>query len=74
VEGERHGKGVYTYANGNRYEGGYVEGKRHGKGVHTLPDGTMHEGDYVEGEPQGKSLGACAGTDGTTREGGDVAR
>jgi hypothetical protein len=31
-EGTQHGKGVYTWANGDRYEGGWKDGNLHGHG------------------------------------------
>jgi hypothetical protein len=34
ADGIRHGKGVETFADGDRYEGDYVQGKMDGKGVY----------------------------------------
>ena len=42
-----HGKGVFYYNNGDKYDGCYRDDKRHGKGAFTLADGTKYEGDWV---------------------------
>lgn len=34
-----HGKGVFTWPEGRKYEGEYEFDKKHGYGVLTLPDG-----------------------------------
>jgi hypothetical protein len=33
VDGKFHGKGTFTFTNGNKYEGDFVDGKFHGKGT-----------------------------------------
>jgi len=35
----QHGKGTYTYADGNVYDGEYKDGKKHGYGKATRADG-----------------------------------
>ncbi len=42
----KHGRGINTWADGGRYEGGYVDGKKHGHGAHTWPNGDHYEGEY----------------------------
>ncbi len=54
--GRMHGKGVFTYSNGDRYEGGYKEGAKHGKGVFTYADGRSYEGDYEDDMRCGKGI------------------
>ncbi|WP_019680043.1 hypothetical protein, partial [Ruminococcus flavefaciens] len=44
--GKIHGKGVFTYTNGNKYEGSFKEGVKHGRGVFTWADGNVYEGEY----------------------------
>ena len=39
------GHGVYTWANGAKYDGEYKDNKKNGHGLHTWPDGSMYEGD-----------------------------
>ena len=53
-----HGKGVYTYHNGDMYDGEWREDKRHGKGTVTYApadDGSTEKyvGDWVEGKMHG---------------------
>lgn len=46
--GNMHGKGFFTYSNGDRYEGGYKEGAKHGKGVFTYADGRSYDGEFED--------------------------
>ena len=46
--GKLHGKGVFTFNNGDRYEGGYKEGLKHGKGKFTWADGNEYEGEFED--------------------------
>ena len=34
--GKRHGQGIFNYADGGRYEGGFKNGKRHGQGIYSI--------------------------------------
>ena len=43
------GFGVYTWANGRKYEGEWVNGKQHGKGKLFLLDGTIKTGIWENG-------------------------
>ena len=56
--GARHGKGVgvFTWKNGDRYEGDFVNNQRTGKGVYTWPSGSRHEGDFVDGKRTGMGV------------------
>ena len=57
-EGDRlfTGKGVYTWPDGEKYEGDYVDGCATGKGVYTWPSGNRYEGDFVDGQRTGKGM------------------
>ena len=37
-----HGKGIMTYADGNKYEGHWKNGKKHGLGTYTDADGQKY--------------------------------
>jgi hypothetical protein len=56
-----HGWGIYTYADGDYYEGEFRHGKPHGKGTYyhasgQKTEGYFHNGRYVGPEPiQGDS-------------------
>ena len=51
-----HGKGVYTWADGRRYEGEYVNDKKHGFGVYTYPDGRSYKGEWANGKQHGEGV------------------
>ncbi|KAJ1618258.1 hypothetical protein T492DRAFT_1093833 [Pavlovales sp. CCMP2436] len=54
LNGLRHGKGKYVYANGFfGYEGAWRKGVKHGKGAFSLGDGSTYEGDLAFGEIEG---------------------
>jgi hypothetical protein len=53
-DGKRHGKGKYTWVDGNVYEGDFLDGKRTGKGKYTWTDGGVYVGDFVNGDFNGK--------------------
>ena len=53
-ESAKHGKGVYLYVNGNRYEGDWANDKKNGKGSYTyFTTGEKYEGQWVDGEKHG---------------------
>jgi hypothetical protein len=58
--GKRHGKGVYTWTQGemkgSRYEGEYFEGQRHGKGKLVLSTGKTYTGEFKNGKYDGKGI------------------
>jgi hypothetical protein len=56
ANGKEHGKGVYTSANGDKYEGGFENGERHGKGVCTDASGIKYEGGFENCERHGKEV------------------
>lgn len=39
-----HGKGLYTWLDGRKYEGDYENDKKHGLGVYTWADGRIYSG------------------------------
>lgn len=54
--GQRHGLGVYKYANGDVYEGQFKDGYMHGKGLYRFSDGDTYEGDFSDGVMHGKGI------------------
>jgi hypothetical protein len=44
------GTGVFTWADGRRYQGEYYDDKKHGKGTFTCPDGRKYIGDWANGK------------------------
>ena len=51
VDGQFHGKGIYTYANGDKYEGEFVNGKFTGKGNFTYSNGKQFTGNLENKVP-----------------------
>ena len=47
---KKHGYGVYTWADGRRYEGSWVNGKQHGEAKYTSKDGSTKRGIWKEGK------------------------
>ena len=45
----RHGIGIYTWAAGHRYEGGWRDDRPHGFGTATFADGDVHQGEWHQG-------------------------
>jgi hypothetical protein len=39
-----HGKGVFTWSDGRRYEGSYIDDKKEGQGMFEWPDGRKYIG------------------------------
>ena len=52
--GKRHGYGVYSYADGGRFEGEWVDDKVHGRGVSVYSSGNRYEGEWVDGKINGQ--------------------
>ena len=67
LNGDYHGKGTYTWPNGQRYIGDWIKGKLHGKGIYTWPNGQKYEGDFLRGERHGR--GTQTWPDGQWKEG-----
>ena len=47
-QGEKHGRGIYIWESGARYEGEWRFGKRTGKGKFYYANGKIYEGDFKE--------------------------
>ena len=45
-----HGKGIFTWDNGKKYEGDYVDDKKEGHGVMIFPDGRIYDGHWKDGK------------------------
>jgi hypothetical protein len=58
-----HGKGVFTWTDGRRYEGEYENDRKHGFGVFTWPDGRRYEGLWRKGK-QAKPPGGSGSSGG----------
>lgn len=48
------GVGVFTWADGRKYEGEYVEDKKEGHGIFTWPDQRRYDGQWKDGKQHGK--------------------
>jgi len=57
----RHGRGVFTFANGSRYEGDFRDGKFDGRGVYTFADGDRYEGEVRDGRANGRGVATLHG-------------
>ena len=51
-----HGRGKYSYASGNVYEGEWAEEKKHGKGTFTYASGAVEVGCYEAGADVGQGV------------------
>ena len=49
-----HGRGVYTWQDGRKYEGEYLHDKKHGYGYYVWADGRKYEGEWSHGKQHGK--------------------
>ncbi len=58
-----HGKGVYYYQNGDRFEGDSKEGKRIGKGVYYFQNGNVYDGEFNDGKMHGFGVYQCLNGD-----------
>ncbi len=56
VNRNRHGYGVYTWANGNKYEGLWENDEMQGRGVMIFSDGSRREGIFNVGMEDGISI------------------
>ena len=56
LRGEAHGRGVFTFPHGTRYEGDFRHGSFQGRGGMTWPSGSRYEGDFVDGERTGRGV------------------
>ena len=66
-DGERHGQGTVTYADGTTYVGQFENGRKHGEGTHTFFDGSKYVGEFKIGKMEG--LGIKTNRDGSKFDG-----
>ena len=66
-QGKIHGKGIYTGADGRKYDGEFKDDKLHGKGILTWADGDKYDGEWKDGKRLGK--GIYTGADGRKYDG-----
>ena len=50
------GKGVYTYSNGDKYEGDWFNDQSTGNGVYTYSNGSSYKGEFLEDKLNGKGI------------------
>ena len=50
------GKGIYSYSNGEKYEGQFKNGERHGRGILNFPDGNKYIGLFKNGKRHGQGI------------------
>ena len=46
IKGRRCGKGIYTFSNGDRYEGEFFEDEFSGEGIYYFASGGVYEGEF----------------------------
>ena len=56
INWKKHGKGVYYYNNGDKYEGDFNEGQAEGKGKYFYKNGDRYEGDFKNDTAEGKGI------------------
>ena len=54
MDNNMHGKGVYTWPDGRKYDGFYHRDKKHGFGIYSWADGRRFEGHWVHGKQHGR--------------------
>ena len=42
------GKGIMSYADGDKYDGDWKDGKKNGKGIMSYADGEKYDGDWKD--------------------------
>jgi hypothetical protein len=53
---KRHGKGLFEWADGVKYDGDYRDDKRHGEGVYTWPSGEKYTGEWRNDMREGNGV------------------
>ena len=54
--GLKHGKGLYTWSNGDRYEGSFWLDKREGEGILYYSSGGRYEGYWKNDKKEGEGV------------------
>lgn len=49
-----HGKGIYSWPDGRKYDGDYKEDKKHGVGTYTWTDGKRYIGEWRNNKRHGR--------------------
>ena len=49
----REGRGIFSWSNGNLYEGEWKEGNKNGLGTFTYLDGSKYKGEWKDGNCNG---------------------
>ncbi len=53
---QRNGRGIYSWADGRRYEGEFLGGRLNGRGTLTWPNGERYVGDFRDGRRTGQGI------------------
>jgi len=53
-DGQPHGRGVYQWSNGDKYNGEWHSGKQHGQGVCSYGSGNIYDGNWHDGKKRRK--------------------
>ena len=67
IDGKRHGKGMLTRTNGDKYKGEYKYDKENGQGTYNFANGNKYIGEFKDGKRHG--LGKFTIADGSIYEG-----
>jgi hypothetical protein len=62
VKNKRHGKGIFYYPDGSKYDGDWNENVREGSGTYTYPNGDTYEGEWKNHQRHGKGTYTYAAT------------
>ena len=47
---------MFTYANGNKYDGEWKDDKKNGRGVYTFANGNKYDGEWKDGDFNGRGV------------------
>lgn len=66
VDGDPHGRGVFTYPDGTKYNGDWDHGIYHGRGVLTYTDGEKYDGEFKDNLEHGHGVWTASNTRGNS--------